>query len=252
MNPLSESEVVVVKIVVDRFLNLRESTLRKGLLLKVRSLETLDRLVRWTILKSHDQKNYLPLALAFYYCGDAQISSFAKQSVRVVCHVLRNLFENDQSEDTQFTPAEIETHTKKMYDAVVPEQIRLGCNFANVPPEDTSYLTTRLWDKHLPAWRSIFLGRKKEPMDPEDEKRMVEEINRLAGSPDLKPHDERDIDKLNYAMVERRLAPKKGKWLRFSEEQIHRIVEDEKKKSQAAATESGETSRGELPDTHPE
>jgi serine/threonine protein kinase len=125
MKPLSESEVAVVKIVVDRFLNLRESTPRKGLLLKVRSLETLDRLVRWTILKSHDQKNYLPLALAFYYCGDAQILSFAKQSVTVVCHVLRNLFEN-QSEDTQFTPAEIETHTKKMYDGVVPEQIDLG------------------------------------------------------------------------------------------------------------------------------
>jgi serine/threonine protein kinase len=126
MKLLSDSEVAIVKTVADRFLNLRESTPRKGLLLKLRSLETLDRLVRWTILKSHDQKNYLPLVMAFYYCGDAQISSFAKQSVTVVCHVLRNLFENDQSEDTQFTPAEIETHAKKMYDAVVPEQIRLG------------------------------------------------------------------------------------------------------------------------------
>jgi hypothetical protein len=126
MKPLSESDVAIVKIVVDRFLNLRQSTPRRGLLLKSQSLETLDRLVRWTILKSHDQKNYLPLALAFHYCGDAQILSFTKQSVTVVAHVLRNLFENDQSEDTQFTQAEIETHAKKMYDTVIPEQIRLG------------------------------------------------------------------------------------------------------------------------------
>src|SRR6266853_561843 len=126
MKPLSDSAVAVVKIVVDRFLNLRESTPRKGLLLKVRSLETLDRLARWTILKSHDNKNYLPLALAFYYSGDTQVSLLAKQSVTVVGHVLRNLFENDQSEDTQFTPAEIEIHARKMYDAVDSEQIRLG------------------------------------------------------------------------------------------------------------------------------
>src|SRR5258708_2133827 len=126
MKPLSESDVAIVKIVVDRFLKLRQSTPRRGLLLKAQSLETLDRLVRWTLLKTHDQKNYLPLALAFHYCGDAQILSFAKQSVTVVAHVLRNLFENDQSEDTQFTHAEIETHAKKMYDVVDPEQIRLG------------------------------------------------------------------------------------------------------------------------------
>jgi hypothetical protein len=126
-----------------------------------------------------------------------------------------------------------------LYSALPEEVLKTGLsNFANVPPEDTSYLTTRLWDKHLPAWRSLFLGRKKEPMDPEEEKRVVEKINRLAESPDLKPHDEHDIDKLNYAMIERRLAPKKGKWLRFSEEQIHRIVEHEKKKVEAAAPQS--------------
>jgi len=77
-------------------------------------------------LKTPDSKNYLPSVLAFYYCGDEQILSLAKQSATVVCHVLRNLFENDQSEDTQFTFAEIETHAKKLYDVVDPEQIRLG------------------------------------------------------------------------------------------------------------------------------
>ena len=140
-----------------------------------------------------------------------------------------------------------------LYSALPKEVLKTGLsNFANVPPEDTSYLITRLWDKHLPAWRSLFLGRKKEPMDPDEEKRMVEEINRLGESPDLKPHDEHDIDKLNYAMIERRLAPKKGKWLRFSEEQIHRIVEHEKKKSEAAAKETGEPSGAAIPDAHPE
>jgi hypothetical protein len=88
-------------------------------------------------------------------------------------------------------------------------------------------------------------------MDAEEEKRIVEEINRLAESPDLKPHDEHDIDKVNYAIIERRLAPKKGRWLRFSEEQFHRIVDHEKKKSEAATTETGEPSGVALPDAHP-
>jgi len=41
MKLLSDSEVAIVKTVVDRFLNLRESTPRKGLLLKFLGFELL-------------------------------------------------------------------------------------------------------------------------------------------------------------------------------------------------------------------
>src|SRR5258706_16061956 len=68
----------------------------------------------------------------------------------------------------------------------------------------------------------------KPPHDPEEEKRFVEEINRQTDSPELQPCDEHDIDKMDYATIRRMVYPKKGRWLRFSEEQIQRIAEKEK------------------------
>jgi hypothetical protein len=49
----------------------------------------------------------------------------------------------------------------------------------------------------------------------------------MSDSPDLKPHDELDVDKLDYVMLQRKVYPRKGKWLRFSEEQIEPIGEHE-------------------------
>ena len=67
--------------------------------------------------------------------------------------------------------------------------------------------------------------------DPEEEKRLVEEINRQTDSPELQPSDERDIDKMDYATIRRMVYPRKGRWLRFSEKEIQRISEHEKNKT---------------------
>jgi hypothetical protein len=118
-----------------------------------------------------------------------------------------------------------------LYSALPPAVLRTGLiNFANTPPEDTTYLTTRLWDKHLPDWRA--LKENKVPRSPEDEQKLVARINQLAESPPIQSHNEYDIDKLEYALVEHRLYPKKGKWLRFSEDQIQRALEHERKKAE--------------------
>jgi hypothetical protein len=47
----------------------------------------------------------------------------------------------------------------------------------------------------------------------------------LSESPDLQSHEERDIDKVTYVKLERSVHTRKGKWLRFSEEQIQRMRE---------------------------
>ena len=65
------------------------------------------------------------------------------------------------------------------------------------PPDDTGFLITRLWDKYLPAWRDIKAAPKK-PRDPEADKKLIEELNQMSDLPDLRPHDERDPDKINY------------------------------------------------------
>ena len=55
---------------------------------------------------------------------------------------------------------------------------------------------------------------------------MIEEINQMSDSPDLKPHDERDMDKINYVTVIKDVKMRKGKWRRFSEEQEQRMRDE--------------------------
>jgi len=124
------------------------------------------------------------------------------------------------------------------YEAFPEEVLKTGLiHFAAHPPEDTAFLSTRLWDKHLLGWREIAAAPEPAP-DPAEEKRLIEEINRQTDSPELEPHDEEDIDRLDYATVRRMVYPQKGRWLRFSVEQIERMVEHEKQRSTGIKTEA--------------
>jgi hypothetical protein len=111
------------------------------------------------------------------------------------------------------------------YSALPEEVLKTGLiNFAAFPPEDTDFFVTRMWDKYLPPWRAIKTHPPRDP-DPEEEKRTIEELKALSESPDLQTHDERDIDKVSYVKLERSVHVRKGKWFRFSEEQIQRMRE---------------------------
>ncbi len=112
-----------------------------------------------------------------------------------------------------------------LYSALPADVLKTGLiNFAAFPPEDTNFFVTRMWDKYLPPWRQIKAQPKAE-RDPEEEKRILEEVRQLSESPDLRTHNERDVDRVNYVKLERSVHIKKGKWLRFSEEQIQRMRE---------------------------
>ena len=135
-----------------------------------------------------------------------------------------------QPEQTFVNGNELKEDLKQLvtyYSSLPDEVLRSGLiHFAAYPPDDTAFLVTRLWDKYLPDWRRI----KAEPrpsMSPEEEKQMVEHINELSEATET--HDEKDFDLLDYALIERRLSARKGRWLRFSEEQIARMNEKDKK-----------------------
>jgi len=144
------------------------------------------------------------------------------------------------SEQTFVNGIELKEDLAKLmshYESLPDDVLKTGLiHFAAHPPEDTSFLVTHLWDKYLPRWREI-KDMPKPPHDPEEEKRLVEEINRQTDCPELQPCNEQDIDKMDYATIRRMVYPKKGRWLRFSEEQIQRIAEKEKQKSEAATNE---------------
>lgn len=136
-----------------------------------------------------------------------------------------------QPEQTFVKGIELKQDFKRLvdhYSALPKEVLKMGLgNFAGYPPEDASFLVTQLWDKYLPDWRRI----KAEPrpaLSEEEEKALVETINKLSEA--TEKHEEQDFDRMNFVMIERRLSPTKGRWLRFSEEQIRRMNAENKKK----------------------
>jgi len=60
----------------------------------------------------------------------------------------------------------------------------------------------------------------------EVEKKLIEELNRMSDSSELRPHDERDGDKLDYFTVIKNVRMRKGKWQRFSFDQEERMLEE--------------------------
>src|SRR5712664_3370839 len=99
---LSETDIETVKVVVQEFLTSKKSTSRRPLILKAKSPEVIDRLVRWSVLSSVDYLTYLPKALAFHFCRNAEALLLAKQSVKTVASVLLELFP-DSAEDKWFS-----------------------------------------------------------------------------------------------------------------------------------------------------
>lgn len=117
----------------------------------------------------------------------------------------------------------------ELYSNMPDEVLRTGLfNFAQQPPEDTSYLVTRLWDRYLPFWRG-FKQQPQDSRDPEADRKIVEEINTwVDGGPGIQSHDEDDVDRLDHVIISRRVMPRKGRWRRFSEEQEERAIEAQK------------------------
>jgi hypothetical protein len=106
---------------------------------------------------------------------------------------------------------------RRQYSALPVEERQKGLmTFARCPPDDTGFVTTKLWDKYLPGWRAMLA--KPNCDDVLQDQELVAEIKRLTFSEQLHPHDERDTDKLDYVTVQRKIRPRKGKWHRFSEE----------------------------------
>jgi hypothetical protein len=109
--------------------------------------------------------------------------------------------------------------------SAMPAEIRNSSlfRFAAYPPDDTNFLTTRLWDKHAPHWRAN-KTKAAEPKDKEEEVRIIAEINRVAqmaenapfiSSETAPPHDE-----TQFVQLRRNPARRKGKWFRYSDDVV--------------------------------
>lgn len=168
------------------------------------------------LLRDVKPSHQIDLAYLYYLPFCSVFTSKDRFHAQIVPHFLneRQTFVNgaDLKEDLQ----KLDAHYMNMGDEVLRQGL---WTFAQKPPEDISFLTTRLWDKYLPRWRE------KSPddydlKDPEINKKILDEINKITSEgPEVGTHDERDTDKLDHVTIKRSVLARKGKWRRFSEEQ---------------------------------
>ena len=109
----------------------------------------------------------------------------------------------------------LDAHYSSLPDEVKNQGI---LEFAHYPPQDTSFLVTRLWDKYLTPWRK-HQAQPLKPISTEAHRKMVEELNRLReqGVP-VNPTARINSDDSDQIMIQRMVHPQKGKWKRFTPE----------------------------------
>jgi hypothetical protein len=84
---------------------------------------------------------------------------------------------------------------------------------APTPPTDDKGLTAQLWDRHLiKSWRTDIPAAVKRE-NPEEDKKIVEHINRIADAPAL-PHGEVNFEpeQADFMQLTRRVSKRKGSW----------------------------------------
>ncbi len=103
--------------------------------------------------------------------------------------------------------------------STLPDDVKVSgfYNFAPDPPEDTSFLTTQLWDKHLPRWRKI--KAEKEPPDKSKEAAVVAALNRLQKAAEsADPAERLPLEEMQFVQITRNPQRRKGKWLRYPDD----------------------------------
>ena len=103
--------------------------------------------------------------------------------------------------------------------SALPDEVKNSgfYKFAKYPPDDPGCLVTKLWDKLGTGWRES--AAKPEPINQEEGKRIIEELNRItAAAKSSDPNERLSIDDTQFMQVTRDVHRKKGKWTRFPDD----------------------------------
>jgi hypothetical protein len=97
--------------------------------------------------------------------------------------------------------------------------------YAQTPPEDTNFLTTRLWDKHVQTWRDK--SKRVDVNDPFIREAIGQLMSKVREAEKSgTPHDETDLKNIDHLTMSRQVAMRKGRYRRFSleveEQNLHK------------------------------
>jgi hypothetical protein len=107
--------------------------------------------------------------------------------------------------DLKVELARLDTHFPRLPEAVKAQGL---FSFASHPPTEGDFLTTRLWDRFLPAWRR----RSENPplRSPEADARLLASLDEMAGAPATSENV--TADNANYVVIKRMVPISSGKW----------------------------------------
>lgn len=110
------------------------------------------------------------------------------------------------------------------YDALPDEMKDRGVmSFAFYPPTDSSFLVSRLWDRHMsPTWRENSVTPQPQP-ESEVAKELLKKIKRFEKEArPIDPNTPVNSDEADHLVIQRNVYGKKGKWKRFPPEVLNR------------------------------
>ncbi len=118
------------------------------------------------------------------------------------------------------------------YSALDPSELAKGMTeFARHPPDDTSFLTTQLWDKYIPQWRT-------EPppiqLNEQLQQAIKQMVDSIADSTEEPSRPIQSMEDLAFLSMQNKIFLSKGKYRRHSEEMEQRIIANEKAKATEA------------------
>ncbi|HXP69804.1 MAG TPA: nucleotide-binding protein [Candidatus Dormibacteraeota bacterium] len=125
--PLLEIERKILDAIVMRFLQSKEPSLRKPLVLQFEDVDAIDHLCQLQLLRVSEGNTYLPPALAFHYCENEEAEALSRRSLQTVAHVLKKLYPEDHP---NLTTDALVKEAKNFYEGADAEMIRLGLYLA--------------------------------------------------------------------------------------------------------------------------
>ncbi len=102
-------------------------------------------------------------------------------------------------------------------------------SFAPAPPDDSCYLTTRLWDAYLPSWRKDSKNVVEVP--EEIKKALMDLMNKYRQAAPAAQDMAVRTDDLAFAQMSRQIKPVKGDYFRIAKDVILKSQEEELKKN---------------------
>lgn len=163
-------------------------------------------IIQTQLLRNVKQSHQVDLAYLYYLPFCSVFTSRDRFHVQIVPLFLnpRQTFVN--GEEMKHDLARLVEH----YAGMPPGVLDAGLyTFAQTPPEETSYLVTRLWDRYLPLWRG-FRNKPQVQRDAEADKKVIEEINTWVDkAQDVYLGSEHGVDSADHVVIRRSVMPRK-------------------------------------------